>query len=80
MAVTTVGDFEFNLNHLSDITNNSLEIGSQTTLGVAEMSPILGIGIGIGAAGTAIAFGLVALLSIVFIILSKVKGFGKAIK
>ena len=81
MAVTTTsGSFDFNLDKLSEITNNSLEIGAKTTEGTADMAPIMGIGLGVAIAMSLIAIGISAVLAIVFLIFLKMKGFTKTAK
>ena len=76
----TVGSFDFNLDNVKDITNNSTLIGAEITRELAAQGDIMGIGIAIAISLGLIATGIAAVFGVVFLIFNfarKLKMTGK---
>jgi len=74
----TVGSFDFNLDSVSNLTNNSTFLGAQVVSELAAMGDIIGIGIAIAVSLSLIAVGILVVIGIPFLIIKKVKGYKSA--
>ena len=69
----TIGSFDFNLETVADITNNSTLIGVEITRELAAQGDIMGIGIAIAISLGLIATGIAAVFGIIFLIFNFAK-------
>jgi len=74
----TTGSFDFNLDNVKDITNDSVLLGANITKEIRDMSDIIGIGIAIAVSLSLIAIGILVVIGIPFLIIRKVKAYKKA--
>ena len=78
--MATVGSVDVNLGNIGDIVNNTTETGAAITGGVADQGDLIGLGIGIAVAFGAIAVGLGAIIGIIFLIFTMIRGIRKSAK
>jgi hypothetical protein len=74
------GSIDVNLDAISGIVNNSTGTAAGITQGVEDQSSNIGTAVGVNLMIVAFTVAIVAALAIIFMLIAKAKGLGKAVK
>jgi hypothetical protein len=74
------GSIDVDLNNISDIINNSLGTADGVTSGVEAQSENIGTAVGVNLMIVVFTIAIIAALAIIFMLIAKAKGLGKAVK